>query len=82
MLYFTDAAGRLVSDTQKLIADKTADDNLARKWRVTFNLKQQKYDEHAPYYLVIQDERGFQLPQREEFRIVIAFAVDEFNFFE
>ena len=81
-LYFTDAAGHPISDTQKLIADKTDEDNRARTWRVTFNLKQQKYDQHTPYYLVIQDERGLQLPQREEFHIMIAMAIDEFNFFE
>ena len=81
-LYFTDAAGHPISDTQKLIADKTDEDNRARTWRVTFNLKQQKYDQHTPYYLVIQDERGLQLPQREEFHIMIAMAIDEFNFFD
>ena len=32
-------------------------------------------------YLVIADESGLQMPQREEFQIDIAFAVDEFNFF-
>ena len=82
LLYFTDAAGHPISDTQKLIADKTDTDNRARTWRVTFNLKQQKYDQHTPYYLVIQDERGLQLPQREEFHIIIAMAIDEFNFFD
>lgn len=81
-LYFTDVAGHPISDTQKLIADKTDNDNRARTWRVTFNLKQQKYDQHTPYYLVIQDERGLQLPQREEFHIMIAMAIDEFNFFD
>ncbi|MBQ9210204.1 MAG: BREX-1 system phosphatase PglZ type A [Clostridia bacterium] len=81
-LYFADAAGHPISDTQKLIADKTDEDNRARTWRVTFNLKQQKYDQHTPYYLVIQDERGLQLPQREEFHIMIAMAIDEFNFFD
>ncbi len=81
-LYFTDAAGHPISDTQKLIADKTDEDNRARTWRVTFNLKQQKYDQHTPYYLIIQDERGLQLPQREEFHIIIAMAIDEFNFFD
>ena len=82
LLYFTDAAGHAISDTQKLIADKTDEDNRARTWRVTFNLKQQKYDQHTPYFLVIQDERGLQLPQREEFHIIIAMAIDEFNFFD
>lgn len=82
LLYFVDAEGHAISDTQKLIADKTDGDNRARTWRVTFNLKQQKYDQHTPYYLVIQDERGLQLPQREEFHIMIAMAIDEFNFFD
>ena len=81
LLTFTDAAGHPISDTQKLIADKSDEDNTARTWRVTFNLKQQKYDQHATYYLVIQDERGLQLPQREEFHISIAFSMDEFDFF-
>ena len=31
--------------------------------------------------MVIMDEQGLMLPQREEFRIDIAFAVDEFDFF-
>lgn len=82
VLYFIDPSGHPVSDKQKLIADKTDEDNRNRTWRVTFNLKQQKYDAHTPYFLVIQDERGLQLPQREEFHISIAFAVDEFNFFD
>ena len=82
VLYFTNPSGQVISDQQKLIADKTDEDNRQRTWRVTFNLKQQKYDAHTPYFLVIQDERGLQLPQREEFHINIAFAVDEFNFFD
>ena len=82
VLYFTDPSGQIISDQQKLIADKTDEDNRQRTWRVTFNLKQQKYDAHTPYFLVIQDEKGLQLPQREEFHINIAFAVDEFNFFD
>lgn len=32
-------------------------------------------------YLVIMDEQGLMMPQREEFRIDIAFAVDDFDFF-
>ena len=32
-------------------------------------------------YMVIADEQGLQMPQREPFQIDIAFAVDEFDFF-
>ena len=46
-----------------------------------FNLKPLKYSNTENYYLVIADEQGIQIPQREEFQIDIAFAVDEFNFF-
>ncbi len=81
LLYFTDEAGNPVSDTQKIIADKTGADNQDRTFRVTFNLKQLRYSSTATYYLVIADEQGLQKPQREEFKIDIAFAVDEFDFF-
>ena len=44
-------------------------------------MKPLKYSNAETYYLVIADEQGLQLPQREEFQIDIAFAVDEFDFF-
>lgn len=82
LLYFTDADGRQVSDTARIIADKTSSNGQERTFRCSFNLKSLKYDNRAGYYLVIADETGLQLPQREEFQIDIALAVDEFNFFD
>ncbi|WP_196598696.1 BREX-1 system phosphatase PglZ type A [Pectinatus frisingensis] len=81
LLYFTDASGRQISDTQKIIADKTSDNGQDRTFRCSFNLKSLKYSNTDSYYLNIADESGLQLPQREEFQIDIAFAVDEFDFF-
>lgn len=81
LLYFTDAAGTAVSDTVKLIADKTSSNAQERSFRCTFNLKSRGFDNKESYYLIIADETGLQMPVREEFRIDIAFAVDEFNFF-
>lgn len=81
LLYFTDAEGKQVSDTHSVIADKTSDNNQDRTFRVGFNLKSMKYSNKETYYLVIADESGLQLPQREEFTIDIAFAVDNFDFF-
>lgn len=81
LLYFVDAEGTQVSDTQRVIADKTSDNNQDRTFRVSFNLKSMKYSNKESYYLVIADESGLQLPQREEFQIDIAFAVDDFDFF-
>ena len=80
-LSFTDEYGKPISDTQKIIADKTGESNQDRTFRCTFNLKQLKYSSTATYYLVIADEQGLMMPQREEFHIDIAFAVDEFDFF-
>lgn len=81
LLYFVDAEGTQISDTQKIIADKKANNNQERTFRCGFNLKSLKFNNKETYYLVIADESGLQLPQREEFSIDIAFAVDEFDFF-
>ena len=80
-IYFVDSNGKQISDIQKIIADKTTDNGTERTFRCTFNLKPLKYSNTETYYLVIADEQGLQLPQREEFQIDIAFAVDEFDFF-
>lgn len=80
-LYFTDASGKQISDVARIIADKTSDNGQDRTFRCSFNLKSLKYSNRDSYYLVILDESGVQPPQREEFQIDIAFALDEFNFF-
>lgn len=80
-LYFTDASGKQISDIVRIIADKTSENGQDRTFRCSFNLKSLKYSNRDSYYLVILDESGQQPPQREEFQIDIAFAVDEFNFF-
>lgn len=81
LLYFVDSNGKQISDTVKIIADKTSDNGQERVFRCNFNLKSLKYDNTATYYLVIADETGLQTPQKEEFQIDIALAVDEFDFF-
>lgn len=80
-VYFTDSNGKQISDVQKIIADKVIDNDAERTFRCTFNLKPLKYSNTENYYLVIADEQGLQLPQREEFQIDIAFAVEDFGFF-
>ena len=80
-VYFTDEDDKQISDIQKIIADKTSDNGAERTFRCQFNLKSLKYSNTATYYLVIADEQGLQMPQREPFQIDIAFAVDEFDFF-
>lgn len=81
LLYFTDVNGQKISDTQKIIADKTSENTQDRTFRCNFNLRSQKYSNLETYYLIIADETGLQMPIKEEFQIDIAFAVDEFGFF-
>lgn len=81
LLYFVDASGKQISDVVRIIADKASDNAQERTFRCSFNLKSLKFSNRDSYYLVIADESGTQAPQREEFQIDIAFALDEFNFF-
>lgn len=81
LCYFTDANGKQISNTARIIADKTSDNGQERTFRCSFNFKSLKYSNQSSYYLVIADESGLQAPQHEEFQIDIAFALDEFNFF-
>lgn len=80
-LYFVDSEGTVVSDTARVIADKTSTDSKDRTFRCSFNLKSTQFSNKETYYLVIADESGEQQPVKEEFQIDIAFAIDEFNFF-
>lgn len=75
LLYFMDAAGKKISDEQRIIADKTGTESMERTFRLPFTLKSQKYSGSDSYYLVIADESGLQPPQRIEFEIKIAMAL-------
>lgn len=81
-LFLVDSNGNTISDIQKIVADRTSTSAKEREFRCTFNLKQQKYDSHETYYLMIQDEDGLQVPVKEEIQIDIAVSFDDFNFFD
>lgn len=80
-VFLTDNNGNIVSDVQKIVADRSSINNVDREYRTTFNLKQQKYSNREIYYLVIQDEEGLQVPIKEEMQIDISMAFDDFDFF-
>lgn len=81
LLYFIDSNGKKISDIVKIIADKTSNDGQERIFRCGFNLKSQNYDNREIYYLIIADETGEQIPQKEEFQIDIASSINEIDFF-
>lgn len=80
-VYITDENGAIVSDRQKIIADRESTVAKDREFKITFNLQTQIYNSHDIYYLVIIDADGKQLPIREEMQIDIAMAFDDFDFF-
>ena len=80
LAYFEDSYHKQVSDVQKIVADKSSENGMDRTFHCTFNLKSMQFRSTETYYLVIADEKGLQMPQREEFQIDIAFAVDDFGF--
>ena len=81
-VFMTDSQGNVVSDKQKIVADRVSQSAKDREYRCTFNLKQQTYNRSESYYLVIQDEDGLQVPIKEEMTIDIAMSFDDFDFFD
>lgn len=76
-IYMEDEDGNIISDVKEVIADFDSQNNIDRKARVRFTLKQQPYDRHKNYKLVISRENDF--PIEENFTIDIATA-DDFGF--
>lgn len=78
-VYFIDEHNNIISDQQKIIADKTSDDGQDRQFRCNFSLKQNKYDKNESYYLLIVDENGNE-KDKIKYEIDIAFAFEDFGF--
>lgn len=81
-VYFTDAYGNVVSDIQKIIADKVSQENADRTFRCTFNLKAGDYSRNAEYFLVIHNTDNGEIVQKVSFQIDTAFQKDDFNFMD
>lgn len=81
-IYFTDAYGNVVSDIQKIIADKVSQENTERTFRCAFNLKAGEYSRSAEYFLVIQNTDNGEIVQKVPFQINTAFQKDDFNFMD
>lgn len=81
-LYLVDQAGNRVSNENIIIADKTADDPAARKFREKFVLKNMKYDKAQKYYLIMEDEEEpvEKIYDRVPFTIDLAFSGEDFGF--
>ncbi|MDE5738336.1 MAG: BREX-1 system phosphatase PglZ type A, partial [Oscillospiraceae bacterium] len=78
-LYFTDESGKMISDIQMIIADKTTNNVKERVFRKRFKMKNQKYSKTEKYYLNIVEKNSSVVSEHIEYTINIAFA-DDFDF--
>jgi uncharacterized protein (TIGR02687 family) len=78
-VYISDATGQLVSDRQKVIADKTGENGSDRVMRVRFTLKSMEFKKTESYFLMILDKDTGGVLDKVPFTIDIAF-VNDFDF--
>ncbi len=69
---FEDEAGRDISDTHELIADRREVERRDRLFARKFTLRQDSYDKRARYYLVLRAVDAQLPPQRVEYTIDLA----------
>ena len=75
----TDAAGKQISDTKTIIADKTSNNGSERVFRTRFTLKSVEFKKTATYYLTVVEKGTTNVIDKIEFTIDIAF-VNDFDF--
>ena len=78
-IYMTDAAGKQISDTKTIIADKTSNNGSERVFRTRFTLKSMEFKKTETYYLTVVEKGTTNVIEKIEFAIDIAF-VNEFDF--
>ena len=76
LIYLTDIRGKDVSNRQKVIADKTSENNNDRVFRVRFTLKSMSFSNTETYYLLITEKETGNVVERVEFTIDITFTND------
>ena len=79
LLYFTNKAGKIISNVQMIIADKITDKIKERVFRKCFKMENQQYSKTEKYYLNIVEKNSEIISERIEYTINIAFA-DDFDF--
>lgn len=78
-VYMSDAMGQIVSDRQRVIADKTGDNGADRVIRARFTLKSMEFKKTESYFLMIVDKDTGGVLDKIAFNIDIAF-VNDFDF--
>ncbi len=78
-IYMADASGKVVSDRQTIIADKTSTNGAERLFRGRFTLKSIAFKKTDTYYLTVAEKGTANVADRIEYTIDIAF-VNDFDF--
>ena len=74
-----DAAGKQISDTKTIIADKTSNNASERVFRTRFTLKSMEFKKTETYHLIVVEKGTTNVIEKIEFTIDIAF-VNDFDF--
>lgn len=75
-IYIVDDSGKILSNREKLFADKSSDQPAERSFKARMNLKNDKYDKHKDYFLIIKDLDSEFVEEKIPFKIDIAFSSD------
>ena len=78
-VYISDAMGQIVSDRQRVIADKTGENGADRVMRTRFTLKSMAFKKTENYFLMIVDKDTGGVLDKVAFNIDIAF-INDFDF--
>ena len=78
-IYMADAAGKQISDTKTIIADKTSNNASERVFRTRFTLKSMEFKKTETYHLIVVEKGTTNVIEKIEFTIDIAF-VNDFDF--
>lgn len=75
LMYFVDKNGQTVSGKIRYVANETSQDVNQRMHNVQLTLNDQSFDNHDPYYLIIQNEENGQ-QQKIEFQMDLVIGGD------
>ena len=78
-VFMADASGKPVSDTKKIIADKTSQNGSDRVFRIRLTLRSMEFKKTEVYYLTVVDTETKNITEKTEFNIDVAF-INDFDF--
>ena len=76
VVFIEDEKGKVLSNRETIIADKTSDKASDRTYKVRLTLQTGKYDKNKDYFLIIKDVETDLIEDRIPFQINLAISLD------